>query len=117
MSMYKTICITSRHLVTGDYNTQIKKALSRRPYALILREKDLTEKDYEYVAKDVIKLYNDGNGQFSGLPASSDFLIGLCRNWAGAGAIMYLMCPPGYTFPANSSLTLQARLVVSLYSD
>ena len=76
---------------------------------------------WSYVAygtsKDVIKLYNDGNGQFSGLPASSDFLIGLCRNWAGAGAIMYLMCPPGYTFPANSSLTLQARLVVSLYSD
>ncbi|MCI5586719.1 MAG: thiamine phosphate synthase [Lachnospiraceae bacterium] len=59
MSMYKTICITSRHLVTGDYNTQIKKALSRRPYALILREKDLTEKDYEYVAKDVIKLCDE----------------------------------------------------------
>ena len=59
MSMYKTICITNRHLVTGDYNTQIKKALSRRPYALILREKDLTEKDYECVAKDVIKLCDE----------------------------------------------------------
>ena len=66
--------------------------------------------------KDVIKLYND-DGLFSGLPASSDFLIGLCRNWAGAGASMYLMCPPGYTFAGNSSLTLQARLVVSLYNN
>lgn len=59
MSMYKTICITNRHLVTGDYNTQIKKALSRRPYALILREKDLTEEEYECIAKDVIKLCDE----------------------------------------------------------
>ena len=80
-----------------------------------------SDKSWAYIAygtsKDVIKLYNNGEGMFSGLPSSSDFLIGLCRDWAGAGAAMYLMCPPGYTFAGNSSLTLQARLVVSLYSD
>lgn len=79
------------------------------------------DKSWAYVAygtsKDVIKLYDNDEGIFSGLPASRDFLIGLCRNWAGRGADMYLMCPPGYTFAGNSSLTLQARLVVSLYSD
>ena len=66
-------------------------------------------------SRDVITLH-DG-AWFASLPSSHDFLIGLCRDWAGAGAAMYLMCPPGYTFAGNSSLTLQARLVVSLYSD
>ena len=80
-----------------------------------------SDKSWAYIvygtSKDVIKLYNNGEGMFSGLPSSSDFLIGLCRDWAGAGADMYLMCPPGYTFAGNSSLTLQARLVVSLYNN
>lgn len=61
MSMYKTICITNRHLVKGDYNSQIKKALSRRPDALILREKDMPEKEYERVAKDVLKLCKEAD--------------------------------------------------------
>ena len=68
-------------------------------------------------SKDVIKLYNNDEGIFSSLPASSDFLIGLCRDYNGKGASMYLMCPPRYTFAGNSSLTLQARLTVSLYNN
>ena len=80
-----------------------------------------SDTSWAYVAygtsKDVIKLYDNDEGIFSGLPPSRDFLIGLCRDWAGKGAAMYLMCPPGYTFAGNSSLTLQARLTVSLYNN
>lgn len=68
-------------------------------------------------SKDVIILNNIDIGKFSGLPASKDLVIGLCRDYNGKGASMYLMCPPQYTFSANSSLILQARLTVSLYND
>lgn len=40
------IVITNRQLCTGDYYEQIKKVASLKPYALILREKDLSDQEY-----------------------------------------------------------------------
>lgn len=53
-----TIVITNRHLVKIDYLTQLKKVISNHPYALILREKDLTSEEYEELAKTVLELCN-----------------------------------------------------------
>jgi len=35
------IAITNRHLCKGDYFTQIEKIVSHKPFAILLREKDL----------------------------------------------------------------------------
>lgn len=56
MYMYKTICITNRHLVQGDYFKQIEKAAAQNPDALILREKDLSENEYTDIAENIIKI-------------------------------------------------------------
>lgn len=55
MSMYK-ICVTNRKLVSGDFLSQIERVLTQKPYALILREKDLSETEYEKLAGQVKKL-------------------------------------------------------------
>lgn len=56
MSMCRNICITNRKLVKGDFLEQIKRALEKKPYAMILREKDLSEGEYERLAEQVMKL-------------------------------------------------------------
>ena len=66
-------------------------------------------------SKDVIPLH--AGGLFASLPAIYSLTIGMCRDSNGKGANLYVMSPSGYTFAGNSSLTLQARLVVSLHSD
>lgn len=55
MSMYK-ICVTNRKLVSGDFLEQIRCVLEQKPYALILREKDLNEANYEKLLWQVKKL-------------------------------------------------------------
>lgn len=52
MSMCK-ICVTNRKLVEGDFLEQIRRVLDEKPYALILREKDLRESEYEKLAEQV----------------------------------------------------------------
>lgn len=54
--MYKKICITNRHLVSGDYIEQIKHVLKSDVDYIILREKDLPEEEYLYLAQQVISL-------------------------------------------------------------
>ncbi|MGN0394660.1 MAG: thiamine phosphate synthase [Coprococcus sp.] len=51
-----TIVITNRKLVKGDFLEQLQKVCRLHPYALILREKDMDDSDYEKLAKDVINL-------------------------------------------------------------
>ena len=59
-SMYKqyehTIVITNRMLVQGDFLKQIKKVIQLHPHAVILREKDLTDDEYEALAEKVLHL-------------------------------------------------------------
>lgn len=59
--MYKTICITSRNLVSGDFLEQIERVAKTKPYAIILREKDLPENDYTILAEKVHKICNNHN--------------------------------------------------------
>ena len=66
-------------------------------------------------SKDAVPLR--AGGLFSSIPAIYSFTIGMCRDSNGKGANLYILSPSGYTFAGNSSLTLQARLVVSLYNN
>lgn len=66
-------------------------------------------------SKDAVPLH--AGGLFSAIPAIYSFTIGMCRDWNGKGAVLYVLSPSGYTFAGNSSLPLQARLVVSLYNN
>lgn len=40
----------------GDFLEQIARALEKKPYAMILREKDLSEAEYEKLAEQVMEL-------------------------------------------------------------
>ena len=66
-------------------------------------------------SKDAVPLH--AGGVFSAIPAIYSFTIGMCRDWNGKGALLYVLSPSGYNFAGNSSLPLQARLVVSLYNN
>lgn len=64
MCMYKNekipcIAITNRHQVEGDYLEQIKIVVKQHPDSIILREKDLPEKEYEELAKQVVAIGKD----------------------------------------------------------
>lgn len=61
MYMYKKICITNRHLVSGDFLEQIEKVTEEDVDLLILREKDLKEEEYKLLAKNVIKICEKNN--------------------------------------------------------
>lgn len=64
MCMYKKICITNRKLVKGDYLIRIEKlARSKDIDMMILREKDLPEKEYEKLAEQVLKICKKYNKQ------------------------------------------------------
>ena len=57
ISMFKdTVVITNRHLVKGDYLEQIRQVLSLHPCELILREKDLSDEEYERLSAEVLEL-------------------------------------------------------------
>ncbi len=48
--MCKIICVTNRKLCKGDFVSRIQEIAREAPYAVILREKDLDEKDYAALA-------------------------------------------------------------------
>lgn len=50
------IVITNRKLVRGDFLQQLHKVASQKPYALLLREKDLSKESYEALATEVMKI-------------------------------------------------------------
>ena len=56
-----TVFVTNRHLVKGDFLEQIKKVLELKPEAIILREKDLSEAEYEKLGKKVLRLCKEKN--------------------------------------------------------
>ncbi|MFR3320627.1 MAG: thiamine phosphate synthase [Lachnospiraceae bacterium] len=45
------IAITNRTLVQGDFLEQMKKVIRLHPHAVILREKDLSDEEYESLAE------------------------------------------------------------------
>ena len=52
----KTIVITNRSLVHGDFLKQMEYVISLHPNAVILMEKDLTDEAYEELAERISKL-------------------------------------------------------------
>lgn len=56
MTSGKVIAVTNRGLCTRPFLEQIKRAAEQRPHAMILREKDLPEKEYEEIAGKVAEI-------------------------------------------------------------
>lgn len=55
------ICVTHRKLCREPFLTRLERIASQHPYAIILREKDLSEQEYEVLARDclaICKRYN-----------------------------------------------------------
>lgn len=52
----KTVAITNRHLCEGEFLSQIELLCKRGVSSVILREKDMTEKEYEALAEKVIAI-------------------------------------------------------------
>lgn len=48
------IVITNRMLVQGDFLAQMEKVIALHPHAVILREKDLPDEEYEKLAKNIL---------------------------------------------------------------
>lgn len=49
-----TIAITNRTLVQGDFLEQMQKVVRLHPHAVILREKDLSDEEYEILAEKIL---------------------------------------------------------------
>lgn len=54
--MCRKICVTNRTLTERPFFEQLARVLTTKPYAMILREKDLTENEYEELAAKAKKL-------------------------------------------------------------
>ncbi|MCL1952217.1 MAG: thiamine phosphate synthase [Oscillospiraceae bacterium] len=50
------IAITNRHICKADYFTQIEKVASHKPFAILLREKDLTFDKYFTLSKEINRI-------------------------------------------------------------
>ena len=54
--MYRKICVTNRALAEHPFLEQLACVLATKPYAMILREKDLSESAYEVMAGQVLEI-------------------------------------------------------------
>lgn len=54
-----TIAITNRALVQGDFLEQMQKVIRLRPHAVILREKDLSNEEYEMLAEKILEMCSE----------------------------------------------------------
>lgn len=59
--MFNVICVTNRHLCRGDFLTQLERVLQSKPFAVILREKDLSQDAYRVLAEAVMELCEQYN--------------------------------------------------------
>ena len=48
------LAVTNRHLCTRPFTEQMERVCSMHPQAVILREKDLSEKDYTVLAQEIM---------------------------------------------------------------
>ena len=54
--MSDLICITNRKLCSNNFSDQIEMIASAHPKAIVLRGKDLSEKEYEQLARQVMQI-------------------------------------------------------------
>ena len=59
--IHNLICVTNRRLCNGDFLKRIEEIVKYKPKSILLREKDLTESEYEALAKDVMEICNKEN--------------------------------------------------------
>ena len=59
--MYKIICVTNRKICEDDFLNRIERISEVGISGIILREKDMNEDDYFYLAKDVIDICKKNN--------------------------------------------------------
>ena len=52
----KLICVTNRKLCRGDLFNRVEEIVKYKPKAILIREKDLTEEEYEEIAKNILKI-------------------------------------------------------------
>ena len=52
----RIVCVTNRRLCRGDFLTRIREIARVKPKAIILREKDMSEADYERLAEEVMRI-------------------------------------------------------------
>jgi len=64
LPMDKIICVTNRLLVKTDFIEKIEEIAKNKPHAIILREKDLSIKDYKELAKKCLDICNKHNVDF-----------------------------------------------------
>lgn len=50
------ICVTHRLLCPDDFLERLDRIAAQHPYAIVLREKDLSESDYEALARDCLRI-------------------------------------------------------------
>lgn len=59
--MSEIICITNRKLCNGNFLERIDEIAKQKPKAIVLREKDLSDREYETLAKEVMKICHDSD--------------------------------------------------------
>ncbi len=59
ISMSDILCVTNRILCKEDFLQRIEKIAANKPKGIILREKDLSEKEYKELAEKVLQLCNE----------------------------------------------------------
>lgn len=59
--MFDILCVTNRLLCKDDFLCRIEEIAKCNPSGIILREKDLPEKDYKTLAEKVIKICREYN--------------------------------------------------------
>lgn len=55
------ICVTNRRLCPGDFAKRVKTIALAKPYAIILREKDLSPADYADLARSCLTICAEAN--------------------------------------------------------
>ena len=51
--MAELLCVTQRSLCPDDFLERVRRLAQAKPQAILLREKDLGEADYEVLAREV----------------------------------------------------------------
>ncbi len=59
--MSDILCVTNRKLCHNDFLERIREIAINRPKAIILREKDLSEFEYKFLASDVLSICSEYN--------------------------------------------------------
>lgn len=55
------ICVTHRLLCPDDFLERLDRIAAQHPYAIVLREKDLSESEYEALARDCLRICQKHN--------------------------------------------------------